>query len=303
MLEYHAGRDTRLRAGVHLLKYSGLGRYHQAVPLFSFHHRFYSGLEMVFGSLYGALDHELIEPLYAFDRVFTHHNESGLQFLVDLDFIKADIWVNWERFIFSGDPFREEFTAGFSSRVPLIGNDGPLRVEVPLQVLVNHKGGQIDTSGERMQNLVNFAGGVHVELDVDHSFINMVSFRGYMAGFKDLSNELRYPWDNGRGFYPNLVVTTRWLEAGAGYWAGRRFVAPRGEPLFQSVSAVDHLLAEEHREMITSKIIINRRLLRGVDMGLRFEVYYDLPAGRFDHSGGFHILIDQRFFITKLQRR
>ncbi len=302
-LEYHAGRNTRIRAGAHLLKYSGLGRFHQAIPLFSFHHRFYDGLEMVFGSLYGALDHDLIEPLFAFDRVFTHHNESGLQFLVDREVIKADIWINWERFIFTGDPFREEFTAGLSSRIPLIGGQGRLSVELPLQILAIHKGGQIDASGERMQNLVNIAGGVHVDMDLDHRFFKAVGFRGYVAGFRDLLDESVYPWGNGRGIYPNVVINTRWLEAGAGYWAGNRFIAPRGEPLFQSVSAVDPDLAEERREMITSKIIVNRRLLNGIDLGLRFEVYYDIPAGRFDHSGGIHVMVDRRFFITGLQSR
>ena len=302
-LEYHPGRDTRIRAGMHLLQYSGIDSYSQVVPLFSFHHRFFPGFEMVFGSIYGTLNHNLIEPLFAFDRFFTHHNESGLQFLVDHDYIKADIWINWEQFIFTGDPFREEFVAGFSSIIPLKAGDGLLKFEIPLQLLVNHRGGQIDASDERMQNLVNFAAGLHADLEIDHPVFNSVGFRGYLAGFRDLSSELRYFWDNGRGIYPNLLVSTRWFDAGIGYWSGKRFVAPRGEPVFQSVSAVDPLFAKEYREMITSKVLYNRRLVQGIDMALRFEVYYDLQAAQFDHSGGIHILIDQRFFISGLQLR
>ena len=303
VLEYYPGPDTRLRAGVHLLKYSGLERYSQAIPLFSLHHRFAPGLDMVMGSLYGALNHDLIEPLFAFDRVFTHHHESGLQFLIDRDFIKADIWLNWEQFIFHGDPFQEEFTAGLSSKMPLNVEAESFRIEIPVQLLVVHKGGQIDASGERLQTLVNFAGGLHLTRDFENGLFNSFGFRGYIAGFRDLSNELRYPYDRGWGLYPNVVIRAGQLEAGIGYWIGNGFVAPRGESVFQSVSAVDPGIAADRRDLLTSKIIFNRSLVRGIDMGLRFEVYYDRRGGHFDHSGGLHIIVDERFFIIKPERR
>lgn len=303
LLEYHPGPDTRLTAGVHLLKYSGLGRFDRTVPVFSFHHRFAPGFEMVFGSLYGALNHRLIEPLFTFERVFTHRNESGLQFLVDRAGFTADVWLNWEQFIFSGDPFQEEFTAGLSSRISPWNREGRWRIEIPVQLLATHLGGQIDVSGERMQTLVNFATGIHADLNVDHSFFRTIGFRGYFAVFRDLSNEIRHHYEDGRGFYPNLYIDTRWFEAGAGYWWGNRFVAPRGEPVFQSVSQVDPDLAIDQRELLTSKIIFNRRLLEGIDMGIRFEVYYDPVLGDFDHTGGIHIMIDRRFFLTGVKRQ
>lgn len=303
VVEYYPGSNTRLSAGIHLLKYSGLGKYHQAVPLFTFHHRFSGGLEMVVGSLYGSLNHDLIEPLFSFNRFFTHHNESGLQFLVNRRFIEADMWLNWERFIFSGDPFQEEFTAGFSSRVFPGDREGGLRFEIPLQLVATHKGGQIDASDERLQTLVNVALGLHAELDLDNSFVEMIGFRGYLAGFRDLSNHIRHHYDSGWGFYPNVVLRTRLFEAGAGYWLGNKFVSPRGEPVFQSVSQVDPFLVEDHRQLLTSKLVFNRRLVRGVNMALRFELYYDHPARQFDHTGGLHIVIDQRFFLTGVKRK
>jgi hypothetical protein len=303
LLEYHPGPDTRLTAGVHLLKYSGLGRFDTTIPVFSFHHRFAPGIEMVFGTLYGALNHGLIEPLFAFERVFTHRNESGLQFLIDRQGFNTKVWLNWERFIFTGDPFREEFTAGLSSLFQTGDGEGQLRIGFPVQLMAIHRGGQIGVSDERMQTLVNFATGIHADFHTGHSFFRTIGFRGYFAGFRDLSNEIRYHYEDGRGIYPNLFIDTRWFEAGVGYWWGNRFVAPRGEPVFQSVSQVDPDLAIDRRELITSKIIFNRQLLRGVDMGIRFEVYYDPVLGDFDHTGGIHIMIDQRFFLTGVRRR
>jgi hypothetical protein len=302
-LEFYPGPDTRLVAGAHLLKYSGDGKYSQAIPVFTFHHRFAPWLEMVAGSIYGALNHGLIEPLFSFERVFTHHNESGFQFLLNHDFFKADIWLNWEKFIFAGDPFKEEFTAGFSSTLYPAGRGSPFRVEVPVQLLVSHRGGQIDVSDERMQNIVNYATGIHAEWNTNHSFIRSAGFRGYLAGFRDLSSSLENHYDKGWGIYPNIIIGTRWGEAGVGYWKGHKFVAPRGEPVFQSVSRVDPLLAVDRRELLTSKIIFNRKLIRGINMAVRFEVYYDPPAGQFDHTGGLHIVVNERLFVTRVTRR
>ena len=302
-VEYYPGPNTMLRAGVHLLKYSGLGSYHQSVPLFTLHHRFSPGLELVAGSLYGSLNHGLIEPLFAFERVFTNHNESGLQVLIDRGFIKADIWLNWEKFIFKGDPFQEEFTAGFSSQIFTGGSDKSFRISFPVQLLATHKGGQIDASAESLQTLVNYAAGVHIDKDMGHSFIKSFGFRGYLAGFSDFSNSYRYPFKNGWGLYPNLYADTKWAEAGIGYWRGNQFIAPRGEPLFQSVSQVDPDFAMSSRELITGKVIVNRSLTTGINMGLRFEFYYDRPGKSFDHTAGLHLMIDERFFITRVHRR
>ena len=303
LLEYHPGPDTRLTAGVHLLKYSGLERFESRIPVFSFHHRFTPGFEMVFGSLYGALNHGLIEPLFSFERVFTNRNESGIQFLLNNPRFTADIWLDWERFIFSGDPFQEEFTSGLSSMIFPGSREDRLRIGLPLQLLATHMGGQIDASDERLQTLVNFATGIHADFHTDHAFFMMVGFRGYLTGFRDLSSYIRHHYDNGWGIYPNLYFNTRWFEGGVGYWRGNRFVAPRGEPVFQSVSQVDPDLAVDRRELITSKIIYNRNLLEGIDMGIRFEVYYDPVRGDFDHTGGLHIIMDKRFFLTGLRKR
>jgi hypothetical protein len=303
VIEFYPGPNTKLTAGVHLLKYSGTGKYTQAIPLFTFHHKFSEGLEMVAGSLYGTVNHNLIEPLFAFDRVFTHHNESGLQFLINQDFFKADIWLNWEKFIFAGDPFQEEFTAGLSSVIFTGDKESRVQVELPVQLLVMHKGGQIDSSGERMQNLVNFATGIHMSWGFDHSVIHSVSFRGYLAGFRDLSNNLQNHYSSGWGIYPSLILNTKWLEGGIGYWIGHRFVAPRGEPLFQSVSRIDPEIAADNRELLTSKLIFNRNLISGIDMGVRVGVYYDTMAGNFDYSTGLHVMINERIFLTRLRRR
>ncbi len=303
LIVYNAGANTTLSAGAHLLKYSGLGKYHQVIPVFTFHHRFFKGFDMVIGSIYGAADHNLIEPLFTFDRLFTHHNESGLQVLIDNRILKADIWLNWERFIFTGDPFQEEFTAGLSSKLFPGYGTGPLRFEIPVQLIAVHKGGQIDTSEDRLQTLLNYSSGLHLELDIDNSFLRMLSFRGYLAGYRDMSNIVHYHYEKGWGVYPNLIFHTRWVDWGFGYWAGHKFVAPRGEPVFQSVSQVDSELTRDNRKLFTSKVMFNHHLARGINMGLRFEFYHDFSSGQLDHSGGLHIMIDDRFFISTLKRR
>ncbi len=66
---------------------------------------------------------------------------------------------------------------------------------------------------------------------------------------------------------------------------------------------VDPDLANDHRELFTSKIIFNRKLVSGINMAVRVEFYYDVTGRQLDHSGGLHIMIDERFFITGVRRR
>ncbi len=301
-LVYHPNPRTRVRIGGHFLQYAGLDDMTQAFPTFTLEHRFSPLLQVVAGSIYGTLNHRLIEPVFNFERFFTDYQESGLQFLFTHNFFEADIWLNWERFIFTGDPFQEEFTAGLSSSVFAWDSHRAIRAEVPVQLLATHKGGQINVSDERGQTLINFASGFSLIWDLPHPFFRDLQMHNYFVLFRDLSNEFRYPFEKGWGIYPNLYLRTDLFHIGAGYWWGNGFVAPRGQPLFMSVSQVDEDFHQKRRQLMTAKVIYHRKLGRGIDLGVRFESYFDPVNSEFDHTTGLHIFFSQQFFITKISR-
>lgn len=64
-------------------------------------------VNIVLGDLYGAANHNLIEPLYNPELNMVADPEMGLQLLYNSRRFDLDVWVNWESFIFREDIHQE----------------------------------------------------------------------------------------------------------------------------------------------------------------------------------------------------
>jgi hypothetical protein len=71
-----------------------------------------------------------------------------------------------------------------------------------------------------------------------------------------------------------------------GYWRGRQFIAPHGEPLFQSVSFTDESVSKPDRYLITFKTSYLKQIFRNVNFGAYFESYYDIKLSQIDYAYG-----------------
>ena len=86
-----------------------------------------------------------------------------------------------------------------------------------------------------------------------------------------------------------------------GYWYGDYFIAPRGEPLFQSVSQKYTGYVEPQKQLIVSKLFFQKAINKDINLGIRFESYYDLLNDNFDFSYGLHIVFNRSFFLKKIK--
>lgn len=298
-LVYYPTSRIRLKAGVHLLKYYGLEKFSRAIPTFSFYYKLTPSLSMVFGSLYGTANHELIEPIYEFERFFIKNSESGIQFLLSNRIIKSDTWLNWEKFILEGDPFQEVFVVGTSNLIKLSDPQSKTQFNLPVQAIVSHKGGQINSIEANVQTIINSATGVSIKHHFVNSGFGSIEFSNFFLTFNDISNTLKLPYSRGWAVYSNLIAEWKNLTFGAGYWYGNQYITNRGCPVFQSMSVSNPLYYEQIRQLITSKIIFNKRIGKEIKIGLRMETYYDLINRKLDYTYGLHILYNQRFFLKK----
>ena len=133
---YYPLRNIKLEAGVHMLIYHGANKYPSmayqdiaywkgdqyqkgvhVLPLFRAQMALSDHVNIVLGNIYGASNHNLIEPLYNPELNLTCDPEAGLQLLYDSKAFDLDVWVNWQSFIFREDVHQEAFTVGISSRV------------------------------------------------------------------------------------------------------------------------------------------------------------------------------------------
>jgi hypothetical protein len=251
------------------------------------------------GELYGSLNHGLIEPMYEFDRFLFNYLERGLQFLYKTRRIQSDLWLNWEKFILWGDPFREEFTVGNVTTVALIETNKH-RLCLPLQTIVSHKGGQIDDSDLPIENLLNTAPGFSW-FYFPGGTINELSVFVFSPFFLDYSGEKLLQYQEGFGIYPGVGLKTNSIHFLLAYWNAYRFIGLRGEPLFYSTSVYDPGYSQSRREILTASLGTGKKYPNGITIAARVQAFYDVIHETLEHNAGVYMLFDRNFFLRTVK--
>lgn len=295
---FELSERTAVMAGVHLLHFSGREKYSEVIPLFTLEHQLSRDWTLIMGSIRGTLSHKLTEPLFRYDRYYQDPVEYGLQFLLDKEWIQSDIWLNWTEFITEGDPFQEEFYVGKVSRLQLWEGD-KMSVALPLELLIFHKGGQIDTSDDPTITSFNFSAGVNTTFAINDRW--SVSFVPRYYHF--IGDDRVQTYHRGHAYYLKLKLAHENWNFMVGYWAADKFNAPGGEHLFLSVSERPIPFSQNKREMITGKMSYQTTVYDGVELSAGTDLYYDPMSSNLDFSFRLMLLIDQNFFITRLKKR
>jgi len=299
-LEYHPSYNTKIEGGIHILKFSGKDELTQILPLFTFSYKPVKNVTLLFGSIYGTVNHQLIEPIYQFDRYYDKNIENGIQLLFNNRYIQSDIWLNWEKFILKNDPFKEEFNVGGSVDLFLTNPLGKNRLYLPLQAIVAHKGGQIKDDDAPLQTIANTATGIAFEHVFNQSFLYSIGTENYYCTYNDLSHVNQYKYEQGWGESSNLYINSKYFYLMLGYWYGEYFIAPKGEPLFSSNSLKYNYYYDEYRNLVTGKFQIKKNITKGIELALRFESYYEYAKNDFDFSYSMNLIFNRDFFLKNI---
>ena len=302
-LSYQASRKVRIDAGVFARKDFGQTDFIQVEPLLSI--RYQQGpFNVLFGTLEGSLNHRLIEPLYDFERIVLDRLEEGLQFLVKRPSTFLDVWINWERMIYRGSQDQEEVSGGISFNQKLLGNE-VWHLKLPLQGIAYHKGGQIDLNPDPLITRVNLAGGIELERKWAHGLLRSLSFQPYAVWFRDFSNEVVIPYQEGGGWYLNLAAASRHLTAMLSYWEGEKFVSIKGGGLYQSVSTnfKNPDFTQEKRKLLILRLLLEVPITQNLEVSTRFEPYYDFGFRKFEFSHGMYLNYKTNFNLFRIRPR
>jgi len=300
-LDYYFSSRLAINAGVYMLKYAGLDNLTQTIPIFTIRYKPAENIDIIMGNIYGTGNHRLAEPLFRYDLFYQHHIEYGIQFLWNSKHFKTDLWLNWRHFIQPGDTTQEKLTVGSNSSI-ILYDDRSIKVVVPVQLLINHIGGQLAPPPRpEITTLLNGYIGADVSFKLNENWSLGVSEN--IA----LYNGLAYPSEGpgylpakkGWGSYSKIVVSLKNWHLVTGYWHGDNFIAPLGETLFQSISEIDPHVYSRNRNLITGKIWYNKTIMKGAIIEARFEEYYDTDSNHFDYSYGLWLRINSSFFLTK----
>lgn len=87
---YYAGSRLRIKAGLHLLQFSGVSEFTEVLPVFSVHAQLTDKLDLIMGGLKGDVHHRLIEPIFDTEHQYTRPIENGFQFVFQGDHLWLD---------------------------------------------------------------------------------------------------------------------------------------------------------------------------------------------------------------------
>lgn len=299
-LSYNISKNVRLDAGVYVQKDFGNDEYSDVKPTLSLKIR-NNNFNFIFGTLEGSIHHRLIEPLYDFERVLNNRLENGAQMVwMKENDLFLDVWIDWQKMIYTNSQEPEAFTAGISFNKRLF-TFGSIHVDLPLQLVAAHQGGQIDVTGNEVITRYNMAGGLTLE-GTSASFINGWGIKSYVASFNTNADVPVYDQD-GIGFLINPYLKTKiGLTVMGTYWYGDRFLTIQGSPLYASANEIYPARQDRSRDFFMLRFLYDLKVADGLTLTARAEPFYDTYAESIEYSFGLYLNFSERFFLLNAKK-
>lgn len=272
-VQYRAYENVQFSGGVFLKKDFGNNAFDKISPVFTVDIK-QKKHEFLLGTIKGSTTHGLIEPLYSFDRLVKNRLENGLQHIYKSNRIKTDAWLDWETMIYTGSPFREQFTAGFSGEYSMIKKE-KFVWSFPVQMLVHHRGGEIDASPLPVETQFNFAYGTKIKMPLADSLIDFIEIQGYLTYYEDQSSVPADSFIDGLGQYVSILFQKKNVGIMFNYWDAHQFQATNGDVVFQSLSTQNSKYVFNYRKMAQVRLLYEKEVYPNFFFVGRFNMMYD----------------------------
>lgn len=300
-LSYTFSDQLKFELGGHFLRYHGRDKCTTERPWFSARWQMTDRWQVVFGNLDQHGNHGLSKQLWEPERVMTDTPEEGIQFLYDSPAWTMQTWVNWEQFILPGDPWQEHFTFGTSNAFRIYSNS-EVTLDLPVQLLMYHQGGEIDATDLGVVTHLNYASGLNLGIETGGQTISKLHFGSKWIGYECPNGPSPLMYESGHGISVEASALTRWGNFSVDYWNAYRFASPFGKRLYQSASSVDLVNdSEEDRSLISLNYGIQKEIVKDIRFSFQGEAIYDLPTSKFSFGFGFYMAVNHDFFLAKLK--
>lgn len=258
-------------------------------------------LTIVLGDIYGGQNHGLIEPLFNPETNLSQDPEMGFQLLWDRPHLHADVWLNWQSYIFREDTHQEAFTVGTTWKTLLNAPDSPLHWFLPVQLIVQHRGGEQNVANRGVETIWNGSVGAGLHWNANKRvFKGMTAEVDGLMAFQQTGN--LWPFKSGAAAYSSVSVGLwRFLETGVSYFvAPRHFVSLYGSHFYSTVSVKDELdYGKLHT--VSANVRFHHTFAPGYTLGADAEAYQTWQSGRgeFNFSFGIYFRVNPSFLIKR----
>ena len=318
-LTYMPLRQIKLEIGLQALIFSGANRYPNYVyhdiglwkgdqytkgahvlPWFRAQADF-RRLSIVLGNIYGGQNHGLIEPLFNPETNLSQDPEMGFQLLWDHPRLHADIWLNWQSYIFREDTHQEAFTGGATFCSLLNAPTSNLHWYLPLQLVFQHRGGEQNIENCAVQTIYNASAGIGAQWNVGKSVLKTLTAEadGLLA-YQQKGN--LWPFRSGGAAYAAVRLGLwKFLETGISYYiAPRHFVSLYGNHFYSSLSVKD---GQDYGRLqtLSAHVRFHHTFVRGYTLGADAEAYQSWLKGgnEFNFSFGIYLRVNPSFLIKR----
>jgi hypothetical protein len=286
VLNYNFSKNFSVSGGAHLLWYHGQDKINEILPFFSLNYLPFPNLKLKIGSYSQGGIFELPEPLYKFENQFTDLTGNGVQIIKTGKVWSSITWLNWITFIEPGDPFREEFNFGHSGKLKLWANEKN-KLDLPLFLIANHKGGQINDNDEPVETRADLGAGLQWTRQVELPFFNRFSLLTHYYQEQGIEANT-----DGNAIYTYAELDGDFITLGAGYFREENWESILGEPLFFSPQMPGQN-GDQIRDMLLFKAGIAKSMTSNSSFMIRFEGYYDFAIKKFQYTYGIHIIMNE----------
>jgi hypothetical protein len=300
-LVYSPSEKITIRAGTHLLKYSGSEKFSQIKPVFSATLQLFENTSLTVGSLSGSDRHRLFDPHFNSERLYTDFSEDGFQVTTSTDHIFSDNWLSWENFIFKGDTVREIFTTGESFKYTSSPFADFFQFEVPVQLQFKHFGGQISNFPEHVETYYNLATGLRVNMGkADRIFGRTgIEFLQFLNG--EFPGKPVSGITHGNASWYRFHYTYKAIYFGMYYWKSHNFFSPNGNSIYGSVIDTRSNYVVPDRKVITNSVYLTFIPEGYLELFAGIDTYYDVALKRMDWSVMVHLNFDKLFRLATMK--
>ena len=257
-LTYTPIDEIKLELGLHATIYSGANKYpcyvfhdiakwkgdqYQSgahlLPFFRATARFKS-ITLAVGDIYGGATHGFVEPMYNPELILTDDPEMGFQMIVDTKRWHSDLWMNWQSYIFKESSHQEAFTVGWTQNINVwkrTKEDRTHSLDIPIQLVIQHRGGEQDNTKMGVQTIANGALGMGYVYKAPGNRIVTGVQAEVMALYCLQQSGNLWPFKNGPALWVKASVDfIRDLRVTAGFFSAKDFCSLYGSQYFGTLS-------------------------------------------------------------------
>jgi hypothetical protein len=249
------------------------------------------------GNLNQDQNHGLSEPMMDSEHFLTDKPEAGIQAKFKNDNLKADLWIDWQRMIFEGDPFKEQFVFGAISEFILFKTE-TLELSLPLAFNGLHEGGEIDSAQGLATTCMTLSEGFKVQKKFSGSLFQSCFLESSLLQSAYPEDLTALPGDYGTAFYIRAGAGSRYGSLSTGYWQGSNFYSPLGMPLFQN-GAEGRPEATTLNRLWTFTYRFDRKIFDQSRFGFNFDLFYNPLLQQTSNSAALYLVINLSFLCRK----